>query len=73
MAERAALPSESTSEDPFLAALEAAELDDEPLTDEDIAAMEEGEAAFRRGEYVTLEELRNRLLGEGAAASSETH
>ncbi len=63
---------EGPAEDSFLAALEAAELDDEPLTAEDIAAMEEGEAAFRRGEYVTLEALRSRLLGEDATASSET-
>lgn len=52
--------------DPFLAAHEAAPLDDEPFTDEERAEVEEGEAAFRRGEYDTLENVRRRLLGEYA-------
>ncbi len=31
--------------------------DDEPLTAEDLKEIRESEEAFRRGEYVTLEEL----------------
>ena len=63
MAERVPQPPEVPTDDPFLAALEAAEWDDEPLTDEDIAAMAEGKAEIRRGEFVTLDELRHQILG----------
>ncbi|MFZ5449748.1 MAG: hypothetical protein ACOZFS_14045 [Thermodesulfobacteriota bacterium] len=37
------------------------EYDDEPLTDEDWAAIREGEAAIARGEFVTLEDLKKDL------------
>jgi hypothetical protein len=47
--------------DPLTAALEAAPLDDEPLTDEDRAAAEEGWAAYRRGEAVDLDDLQAEL------------
>ena len=43
MPERASQHPGSPTKDPVLAALEAAEWDDEPLTDEDIAAMAGGE------------------------------
>lgn len=52
---------EPNETDPFLAALEDAPLDDEPFTDEERADVEAGEAAFRRGEYDTLENVRRRL------------
>jgi PHD/YefM family antitoxin component YafN of YafNO toxin-antitoxin module len=35
--------------------------DDEPLTPEELAEFKRREAAVRRGEYVTLEELREEL------------
>jgi predicted transcriptional regulator len=35
--------------------------EDEPLTDEERARVEAGEAEIRRGEYVTLEEVKRRL------------
>jgi hypothetical protein len=37
------------------------EFDNEPLTPEDLAAMQAGEEAVKRGEYVTLEELKKEL------------
>lgn len=40
--------------DPMLAALEAAPYDDEPYTDDDRAASEEGWAAYERGEGVKV-------------------
>lgn len=64
MAETAPRQPQPPVEDPFLAALEAAELDDEPFTDEERAAVEEGEAQFRRGESVPWEVVRRELLGE---------
>jgi hypothetical protein len=38
-----------------------AEYDDEPLSDEDWAAIREGKEAISRGEFVTLEELKKDL------------
>ena len=38
-----------------------AEYDDEPLSDEDWAAIREGREAIARGEFVTLEELKKDL------------
>ncbi len=35
--------------------------DDEPLTPEDWAAIQEGREAIRRGEFITLEELEKEL------------
>ncbi len=32
------------------------EYDEEPFTPEDLAAIQEGEEAFKRGEFITLEE-----------------
>ena len=61
MPERASQHPGSPTKDPFLAALEAAEWDDEPLTDEDIAAMAGGESAVCCGDYVSLDELPRRM------------
>ena len=38
-----------------------AEPDDQPLSDEDWAAIREGKAAIARGEFVTLEDLKKDL------------
>jgi len=51
--------------DPVLLAFLMAPEDDEPLTDEDIAAIEEGKADIARGDTVPLEEVERRLLGDG--------
>ena len=45
------------AQDPLLAALEAAPLDDEPYTEEDSAVSDEGWAAYQQGEAVKLSEL----------------
>lgn len=47
--------------DPVLAALANAPIDDEPETDEERVAVEEGRAALRAGQYATLEEVRREL------------
>jgi hypothetical protein len=44
-------------DDPLLYALANAPLDDEPLTDEDRAAVAEAHAEIERGETITLDEL----------------
>jgi hypothetical protein len=41
-------------------------LDDEPLTPEDMRAIEEGDAAFARGDYCTLDELKADLARDVA-------
>jgi len=41
-----------------------APVDDEPLTEEDIAAIEEGEEAIRKGDIVPHEEVRKELFGK---------
>jgi hypothetical protein len=45
------------AKDPTVATLEAAPLDDEPYTGEDREASDEGWAAYRRGEAITVAEL----------------
>jgi hypothetical protein len=47
--------------DPFLQALANAPEDDEPLTDEDDAAIQEGLDAIARGDVISDAELRRRL------------
>ena len=47
--------------DPVLWALATAPEDDEPLTEEDIAALDEGRAALARGEVIPDEEVWRRL------------
>jgi hypothetical protein len=51
--------------DPVLLAFLMAPEDDEPLTDEDIAAIEEGKADIARGDMSSLDEVERRLLGHG--------
>ena len=43
--------------DPLRRSLMLAPLDDEPLTAEEQAAIDEGEAAYRRGEWVADDDL----------------
>jgi hypothetical protein len=53
--------------DPFLEALEAAEVDDEPYTDEERAAAREGWEAYLRGESRPWEEVWRTLFDEDDA------
>jgi hypothetical protein len=46
-----------THADPFLSALAAAEYDEEPYTEEQRAAAEQGREAFQRGEFASLEDV----------------
>lgn len=48
-------------EDPFLLAITNARTDDEPLTAEEAAAIQEGRDAIARGEVVSTAELRRSL------------
>jgi predicted transcriptional regulator len=49
--------------DPVLRALMNAPLDDEPLTEEELEAIEEGRRDLAEGRVVSHEEARRRLLG----------
>ncbi|MGH9361707.1 MAG: hypothetical protein ACRD2T_07300 [Thermoanaerobaculia bacterium] len=51
------------AEDPLRAVLDAAPIDDEPITDEDLAAIEEGLAEKARGEVFSHDDVK-RLLRE---------
>ena len=51
------------SKDPLRALLNEAPLDDEPVTDEDLAAIQEGLADKARGEVVSHEEAERLLIG----------
>ena len=51
-------------EDPVLRAFMNAPLDDEPLTEEDIAAIEEAHEDIRLGRTYAWEEVRDQLLGQ---------
>lgn len=51
------------SQDPLRAFLDKAPLDDEPVTEEDLAAIREGLAEKARGEVVSQEEAERFLLG----------
>jgi hypothetical protein len=53
------------------AVLATAPIDDEPLTDDDRAALEAGWDDYRHGRTVTLQELLDRQRDENGAASSE--
>lgn len=55
--------------DPFLAALEDAEVDDEPHTDEEKAAARAGRDAFARGEFATLDDVWAELVEEDTAST----
>lgn len=50
-------------EDPVLGALMLAPIDDEPLTDDERAEIDEAKPAYRRGEWISDDELA-RWLGE---------
>jgi len=52
------------ADDPVLRAFMEAPEDDEPLTDEDIAAIEEGLEDVRAGRVVSHDEARRLLLGD---------
>jgi hypothetical protein len=52
-------------QDPLLAALAAAPLDDEEVTEEDRAALREAEADLAAGRTVSTEQLRRRLAVNG--------
>ena len=47
--------------DPALRTALLAPYDDEPFTDEDRAAVEEARAGYRRGEWITSDELKREL------------
>lgn len=49
--------------DPVLLAFLTAPEDDEPLTPEDVAAIEEGKADVARGDVVSYADVERRLLG----------
>ena len=53
-----------SEDDPVLKALRDAPSDDEPLTEEDLAALEEAYEDLAHGRVVAHEEARRRLLGE---------
>jgi hypothetical protein len=53
--------SKNSESDPFLAALTAAEDDDEPYTDAQRATAQAGWKEFERGEAVSWEEVRREL------------
>ena len=50
--------------EPFLEALDAAELDDEPFTDDDRAAVQAGSDAYARGESRPWTDVRRLLAVE---------
>ena len=48
-------------DDPVLRALMLSPIDEEPLTDDERATIDEARAAYRRGEWISDEELTRRL------------
>ena len=48
-------------DDPVLRALMLAPVDDDPLTDEERASIDAAKAAYRRGEWISDDELARRL------------
>jgi hypothetical protein len=50
--------------DPVLVALREAPLDDEPLTDEDLTALEEAREDVAQGRLISHDEVRRRFLGD---------
>lgn len=53
-----------SDDDPVLRALEEAPPDDEPLSEDDVAALEEAWEDVRQGRLVSHEELRRQVLGK---------
>jgi hypothetical protein len=62
--------SPQTVDDPFLELLESVEIDDEPLTDEDRAAIRDGWDAYVRGESRSWEDVRRSLLKDDEFSAS---
>ena len=62
--------SDDGANDPFLAALAAAEWDDEPYTEEECAAAQAGWEEYLRGEVASWEDVRRALLDDVAAKTS---
>jgi len=58
----------NVASDPFLAALEDAEFDDEPYTDQEKAAVEAGWEEYQCGETIPWEEFRRELREEDEAS-----
>lgn len=54
----------TSEEDPVLKALRDAPFDDEPLTEEDLAALREAQGEEVQGRLIPHEEIRRRVLGE---------
>ncbi|MBM3271295.1 MAG: hypothetical protein FJZ01_26980 [Candidatus Sericytochromatia bacterium] len=50
-------------QDPVRAAFEAAPEDDEPLSAEDVASLDEAKADIAAGRFITAEDAKRRLLG----------
>jgi hypothetical protein len=55
-------PKKEISPEEFERILKSAPIDDEPLTEDDIKAIDEGMEAYRRGEYYTEAEVK-KILG----------
>jgi predicted transcriptional regulator len=53
----------SLDHDPVLAALRDAPVDDEPLSEEDVAALDEAWEDVRQGRLVPHQEIRRQVLG----------
>lgn len=51
----------NTFDDPPLRAALLAPIDDEPLTEEEVAAVEEAKQELARGEYVSMDEVKREL------------
>ncbi|HUZ02086.1 MAG TPA: hypothetical protein VMU89_17200 [Thermomicrobiaceae bacterium] len=52
------------TEDPVLRALRLAPPDDEPVTDADLTAFDEGMEAVKAGRVMSMEEARRQIFGE---------
>lgn len=61
-----------TEDDPVLKALRDAPPDDEPLTEEDIAALEEAYEDLAQGRVFSHEEVRRQLLGDEGAQPEDS-
>jgi len=59
----------SENDDPVLAMLAKSPIDDEPLTADDIARMEQGWDAYQRGETISAEEAKRACRGAKDATS----
>lgn len=62
----------SRTPDPFLLALAAAPIDDEPLTDEDLKDIEEADQDIARGDVAPLHEVERRVLKDAKYRALES-